>query len=203
MHFNFKLQTCRDRETNEKFEKWQFCFAFLSIVLWTPNQIISWNFFSPSFWEVVIYPSKSLSFDFREKLVKIGSYDFFKKLRSFGQFFLISDSVWSLALNTYIVSDHLIVFGSCQGGSQLSPAIFRACRNHLVSSKDLCNYTKVIKTRGQWQNENLREGVFILFHSGSLAKFSFLWPGNGWLLRMLFVFRSNVWRHYNWLPRFL
>ena len=33
------------------------------------------------------------------------------------------------------LSDHLNFFVSCQGRSQLSPAIFRASRNHLVASK--------------------------------------------------------------------
>ena len=34
-----------------------------------------------------MYPSKSLSFDFHEKLVKIGSYKSFEKFRNFGKIF--------------------------------------------------------------------------------------------------------------------
>ena len=66
-------------------KKGQLCFVFLTITLWTPNQINSWNFFSPSFWNVVIYPSKTLSFDFHEKLVKISSYNSFEKFRNFSK----------------------------------------------------------------------------------------------------------------------
>ena len=66
-------------------KKGQFCFVFLTITLWTLNQMCSSNFFSPGFWEVVMYPSKSLCFDFHEKLVKIGSYKSFEKFRNFAK----------------------------------------------------------------------------------------------------------------------
>ena len=49
--------------------------------------------------------------------------------------FLHSTSHKSLRKSLNDLSDHLNVFVSCQGRSQLSPAIFRASRNHLVASK--------------------------------------------------------------------
>ena len=50
--------------------------------------------------------------------------------------FLHSTSHYSLRKSLKDLSDHLNFFVSCQGRSQLSPAIFRASRNHLVASKD-------------------------------------------------------------------
>ena len=49
--------------------------------------------------------------------------------------FLHSTSHYSLRKSLKDLSDHLNFFVSCQGRSQLSPAIFRASRNHLVASK--------------------------------------------------------------------
>ena len=49
--------------------------------------------------------------------------------------FLHSTSHYSLSKSLKDLSDHLNFFVSCQGRSQLSPAIFRASRNHLVASK--------------------------------------------------------------------
>ena len=49
--------------------------------------------------------------------------------------FLHSISHYSLRKSLKDLSDHLNFFVSCQGSSQLSPAIFRASRNHLVASK--------------------------------------------------------------------
>ena len=49
--------------------------------------------------------------------------------------FLHSISHYSLRKSLKDLSDHLNFFVSCQGRSQLSPAIFRASRNHLVASK--------------------------------------------------------------------
>ena len=49
--------------------------------------------------------------------------------------FLHSTSQYSLRKSLKDLSDHLNFFVSCQGRSQLSPAIFRASRNHLVASK--------------------------------------------------------------------
>ena len=48
---------------------------------------------------------------------------------------LHSTSHYSLRKSLKDLSDHLNFFVSCQGRSQLSPAIFRASRNHLVASK--------------------------------------------------------------------
>ena len=48
---------------------------------------------------------------------------------------LLSTSHYSLRKSLKDLSDHLNFFVSCQGRSQLSPAIFRASRNHLVASK--------------------------------------------------------------------
>jgi len=71
---------------------------FLTITLCTLDQICSSNFFTPSFWEVVMYPSKSLCLDFHEKPVKIGSYKSFDKFRIICKYFWNPDNVWSLAL---------------------------------------------------------------------------------------------------------
>ena len=49
--------------------------------------------------------------------------------------FLHSTSHYSLSKSLKDLSDHLNFFVSCQDRSQLSPAIFRASRNHLVASK--------------------------------------------------------------------
>ena len=49
--------------------------------------------------------------------------------------FLHSTSHYSLRKSLKDLSDHLNFFVSCQGRSQLSLAIFRASRNHLVASK--------------------------------------------------------------------
>ena len=49
--------------------------------------------------------------------------------------FLHSTSHYSLRKSLKDLSDHLNFFVSCKGRSQLSPAIFRASRNHLVASK--------------------------------------------------------------------
>ena len=49
--------------------------------------------------------------------------------------FLHSTSHYSLRKSLKDLSDHLNVFVFCQGRSQLSPATFRASRNHLVASK--------------------------------------------------------------------
>ena len=49
--------------------------------------------------------------------------------------FLHSTSHYSLRKSLKDLSDHLIFFVSCQGRSQLSPAIFRASRNHLFAPK--------------------------------------------------------------------
>ena len=49
--------------------------------------------------------------------------------------FLHSTSHYSLRKSLKDLSDHLNFFVYCQGRSHLSPAIFRACRNHLVASK--------------------------------------------------------------------
>ena len=49
--------------------------------------------------------------------------------------FLHSTSNYRLRKSLKDLSDHLNFFVSCQGRSQLSPAIFRASRNHLVASK--------------------------------------------------------------------
>ena len=49
--------------------------------------------------------------------------------------FLHSTSHYSLRKSLKDLSDHLNFFVSCQGRSQLSPAIFGASRNHLVASK--------------------------------------------------------------------
>ena len=49
--------------------------------------------------------------------------------------FLHSISHYSLRKSLKDLSDHLNVFVFCQGRSQLSLAIFRAFRNHLVASK--------------------------------------------------------------------
>ena len=49
--------------------------------------------------------------------------------------FLHSTSHYSLRKSLKDLSDYLNFFVSCQGRSQLSTAIFRASRNHLVGSK--------------------------------------------------------------------
>ena len=49
--------------------------------------------------------------------------------------FLHSTSHYSLSKSLKDLSDHSNFFVSCQGRSQLSPAIFRASRNHLVALK--------------------------------------------------------------------
>ena len=49
--------------------------------------------------------------------------------------FLHSIIHYSLRKSLKHLSDHLNFFVFCQGRSQLSPAIFRASRNHLVASK--------------------------------------------------------------------
>ena len=49
--------------------------------------------------------------------------------------FLHCTSHYSLRKSLKDLSDHLNFFVSCQGRSQLSPAIFRASRNHPVASK--------------------------------------------------------------------
>ena len=52
--------------------------------------------------------------------------------------FLHSTSHYSLRKSLKDLSDHLNFFVSCQGRSQLSPAIFRVSKNHLVASKHSC-----------------------------------------------------------------
>ena len=64
--------------------------------------------------------------------------------------FLHSTSHYSLRKSLKDLSDHLHFFVSCQGRSQLSPAIFRASRNHLVASKQsyMLKLSKTVVSEG-------------------------------------------------------
>ena len=61
---------------------------------------------------------------------------------------LHSTSHYSLRKSLKDLIDHLNFFVSCQGRFQLSPAIFRASRNHLVALKQSYD-AKIIKIRRQ------------------------------------------------------
>ena len=60
--------------------------------------------------------------------------------------FLHSTSHYTLSKSLKDLSDHLNFFVSYQGRSQLSPAIFRAFRNHLIASH-WSIYEKITKNR--------------------------------------------------------
>ena len=82
--------------------------------------------FSESWMQRSIIPNEKVSYLYLEVLPE-------NKWMSF----LHSTSHYSLrkSLKDLLVSECLNFFLSCQGRSQLSPAIFRASRNHLVASK--------------------------------------------------------------------
>ena len=108
----------------------------LSILKWSLNKYWGWKVWTLSFqmpcrthffesWmQRSIIPNEKVSYLYLEVLPE-------NRWMSF----LLSISHYSLRKSLKDLSDHLNFFVSCQDRSQLSPAIFRASRNHLFAPK--------------------------------------------------------------------
>ena len=78
--------------------------------------------------------------------------------------FLHCTSHYSLRKSLKDLSDHLNFFVSCQGRSQLSPAIFRASRNHLVASKQsyMLKLSKSVVSQGSVKANLTHDLIYII-----------------------------------------
>ena len=108
----------------------------LSILKWSLKKYWNWKVWTPSF-QMAYRTHFSESWMQRSIISNENpSYLYLGVLpENSWMSFLHSTSHYSLRKSLKDLSDHLNVFVSCQGRSQLSPAIFRASRNHLVASK--------------------------------------------------------------------